>query len=603
MIFHNVVQGSDAWKALRRTTRNASEAPAMLGVSRYKSRSDLVAEKATGIEPEITPFMAERFAEGHRVEALARPMVEKILGESLTQFVATDDDGYLLASSDGATELCDIGMECKLWNDALAASVKDGIVPESHAPQLDQSIAVFGFEKMIFIVTNGTPEKTVWCWYETTPEKIARIMSGWKQFDADVAAYVPEVKEAKPILTAKPLERLPALMIEVTGRVTSSNLVEFKQCATAVIKSIKTELVTDQDFVDAIQTVKDLTEIEDNAKRAKQNALDQTASIAELHRALDEVIKMSGDVRKALNKKITEEKDSRKTELVNQAKYEFSIYVDALNKRIGGFMPAIAFDAAAVIKGLSSLDSMKKKIEAAIANAKVEASTTADKIEANISSLDVEGGQSWRFLFPDLSAVCNKAEDDFAAMLAARQATHRAAEETRLEAEREKIRAEEQAKAQREADEKAAAEKREADAKAAAEKAEQDRIDAEAIRKLDEDRRAAQTQAAADALAALPKIDQVTPSLDQVIHAVVPEQVASAISPAPTLKLGDITSRLGFTVTAEFLSSLGFEPATTEKNAKLYRSDHFPVICRFLIKHIEKVANEAGEPLRDKKAA
>ena len=48
MIIHEVKQGSPEWHALRANTRNASEAPAMMGVSPYKSRSALVREKATG---------------------------------------------------------------------------------------------------------------------------------------------------------------------------------------------------------------------------------------------------------------------------------------------------------------------------------------------------------------------------------------------------------------------------------------------------------------------------------------------------------------------------------------------------------------------------
>jgi predicted phage-related endonuclease len=70
MIIHEVKQGSPEWHALRANTRNASEAPAMMGVSPYKSRSALVREKATGITEEITPDMQRRFDLGHMTEAL-----------------------------------------------------------------------------------------------------------------------------------------------------------------------------------------------------------------------------------------------------------------------------------------------------------------------------------------------------------------------------------------------------------------------------------------------------------------------------------------------------------------------------------------------------
>ena len=55
----------------------------------------------------------------------------------------------------------------------------------------------------------------------------------------------------------------------------------------------------------------------------------------------------------------------------------------------------------------------------------------------------------------------------------------------------------------------------------------------------------------------------------------------------PTLKLGEINTRLGFTVTAEFLASLGFT-ATVERNARLFHESDWPAIKTALIAHIEK---------------
>ena len=449
-------QGTPEWHAHRATTRNASDAPAMMGVSPYKSRAALIREKATGIVPDVSPELQRRFDKGHATESAARLIVEEDKGITLYPLVATDDDGYLGASSDGCTlpPKGGMGFEHKLWNADLAESVRNGIVPETHAWQLDQQIAVFGFDYILFVVSDGTAENMDWCEYRTTPERIAALMAGWQQFDADVAAYQPSEDEAKTILVANPLDHLPALIVEVTGRVTHSNLVEFKDAANAVIGSIKTELVTDQDFVDATAAVKYLKDVEDNAKRAKQNALDQTTSIADLFRTLDEVIEMSGKVRRALDKKITDEKDRRKIELITSSKLELSNHAAALNARIHGLMPSVFCDFAAPLKGLKSLDSMKDKVSTALANAKIEANATADRIEANVATLTPDEGTNWRFLFPDLSAVCSKAPDDFAALLSSRIAAHQAAEEKRLEAEREKIRKEE---AQKLAEQQAAA--------------------------------------------------------------------------------------------------------------------------------------------------
>ncbi len=60
-------------------------------------------------------------------------------------------------------------------------------------------------------------------------------------------------------------------------------------------------------------------------------------------------------------------------------------------------------------------------------------------------------------------------------------------------------------------------------------------------------------------------------------------------SSAPMLKLGEISELLGFTVTAEFLHTLGFEPAAKERASKLYLQTDFIVLCDALAKHIKNV--------------
>src|ERR1700761_271760 len=100
----DVVQGSQEWRDARDLHYCASDAPAMMGVSKYESRTDFVRRKATGIKPEIDQATQARFDRGHATEEAARAIVEQdILGEDLFPVVATDDSGFLLASYDGLT--------------------------------------------------------------------------------------------------------------------------------------------------------------------------------------------------------------------------------------------------------------------------------------------------------------------------------------------------------------------------------------------------------------------------------------------------------------------------------------------------------------------
>ncbi|OEZ91516.1 hypothetical protein [Duganella phyllosphaerae] len=63
---------------------------------------------------------------------------------------------------------------------------------------------------------------------------------------------------------------------------------------------------------------------------------------------------------------------------------------------------------------------------------------------------------------------------------------------------------------------------------------------------------------------------------------------ASATTP-PALRLGQIGERLGISLTAEFLTSLGFAPAATDRAAKLYHDADFPRMCAALTRHIAAV--------------
>lgn len=571
MIELNVTQGSPEWKASRKKTRNASDYPSAQGLSQKFSRSDLVKEAATGIEREFSPYVEEKILpKGHRVEALARPIAEKIIGEELFPIVATSDDGYLGASSDGATMLMETGWECKQWNAGLAEAVAStGRVPETHVGQLDQQGEVFGFERILFMVTDGTEEKCVYCWHTPTAEAKAIIRPTWQQFDNDVAAYVPT--ESKPAAVAEVIEDLPALTVQLVGNVTASNLPAFQAAVLARIQAINTNLVTDNDFATADKMVKFLDDGEKRLDLVKSQALAQTSSIDELFRTIDSLKAEMRSKRLTLDKLVKAEKENRKAEIVTTANRELSAHIAALQGRIG-ILVNVAGNFADSIKGLKSLDSMRDKVSVALANAKIEANAIADRIEANRKTVDDMS------LFPDFAQVCTKTADDFAALLSMRVAQRKAAEERRLEAEREKIRAEEQAKAQREAAERAASEKREADAKAAAELAEQNRLAAEEIRRIEAESKAKEAEAALmDSTETTPAGTPLT-----VVH--------DSSNDGPTMNLGQINAALCFTVSADFLTSLGIQPVRQEKSAKLYDANRFPIICRLISDHVMRQA-------------
>jgi len=263
--------------------------------------------------------------------------------------------------------------------------------------------------------------------------------------------------------------QLPELHIELTGLVKASNFDAFKSQAIAVFKNINTDLQTDDDFADAEQTAKWCKGVEDKLKTAKEKALGQTASIDELFRTIDEISEQARQTRLTLEKSVKVQKENVKTAMVQGYTTRLIEYTHSLNKRLkGNYLSANTkiFDEA--IKGKKTIGGMKTACETLLASEKLSMNEVADLIEININSL-VGDGFDHRHLMPDIQTVATKEAEVFAGILKDRIDEER----IRKEAEVERIRAEERAKAERDAQEKASMEQahREAEKREQREKA------------------------------------------------------------------------------------------------------------------------------------
>ena len=79
MKIHELTQGSDEWAAFRLTHHGASEAAAMLGLSKKTTRSELLRIKHTGMPKEFSDWVQKNILDyGHEVEAMARPIIEDL---------------------------------------------------------------------------------------------------------------------------------------------------------------------------------------------------------------------------------------------------------------------------------------------------------------------------------------------------------------------------------------------------------------------------------------------------------------------------------------------------------------------------------------------
>lgn len=571
---HQVQQGTGAWLRLREGFPTASEAPAALGVSKYVTRSELLRRKHTGVQPEPDAATLGKFAAGHAAEAEARPLAEGIVGSDLfpTTMSATVDGLPLLASLDGQTLEGDVIWETKLWNEDLAAAVRANDLPAHYTVQMDQELLVSGAERCLFTCTDGTPERFVSCWYEADEGKFRELLAGWLQFNRDLAAYVvPQAAEPAP--AGKAPDTLPALRIEITGAVTASNLAEFKASALGAIRAVNRDLQTDQHFADAEKAVKWCADVEQRLAAAKDHALSQTATIDALFKTIDDISSEARRVRLDLDKLVTRRKGELKDAEVARARDALSMHVLAVNAEISPARLQHVAELGAAIKGLKTLDSVRAKLDDAVAAEKVRLDTRAREIRENLTHFRAAGA-GLGFLFSDLAALALRPADDFRTLVAARIEQHKAAE-ARKEAERQAAEAARIAAAeQRARDEAAAAERQrmEADARAA-EQARQDEQAREDARRraLDLERQAATVPA-------------------PIQMQIVPPSAPSQPEPA-TLNLGAICARLGFTVSAHFVGDvLGIQPAATDKRASLYTERQFGLICERIAAHVRTIA-------------
>ena len=543
-------QGSPEWLAHRRTTRNASDAPAMMGASPYVTRAQLLRRIATGIEAEIDDATQARFDKGHEVEPALRALAESLIDEDLYPITGVSDDGYLGASFDGVTLGEDLIFEAKQANASKIECIERGEVPHQDYFQLVHQFAVCeSATRCLYMVGDGTDAGTKWLFVERSQVEadIPKLLASWAQFDADVAAYVPE-PEAAPAPVGRAPGSLPALSIQVTGMVTASNLAEFKANAMAVLGGINRDLQTDEDFADAEKTVKWCKAVEERLEATKEQVLGQTADIDAVFRTMDEVSAETRRIRLELDKLVSREKENRKAEIVRRCRDAYFAHVDQLRAETNGvWLNLNDPDLAGAIKGKKSLSSMQDACDTVLAHAKIAANESAKHIRAALALLTEETAEH-KHLFPDYLSFIGKPLDDIRALVRGRIAEHKAAEEARLERERERIRAEESAR-------------------------------------LEAEQRARDAEAAKAAAAETPA---------PVAEPAKPAPVAAAPAPAAPVstarvKLGDINARLApLSITADGLASLGFQPVGKEGAAKLYAEADMPRICAALIQVIER---------------
>ena len=437
----NLIQGSAEWQEFRAEKFTASDASAMLGLSKYKKRDQLLEEKVTGITEDVTPAKQALFDKGHAAEAAARAWLEEETGEEMFPVTGYHDVITKLAASlDGIDMMGREIFEHKLWNKQLVNFiVTQQDLPDTHWPQVEHQLFVSGAECCRFVVSDGTDENFEMLIYESKPERRQRVIDGWAQFAKDLHDWKPT---SKSVVTGAPVAGLPAPVVELAGQVTTSNLPTFRQHVEAMLAGIKTELTSDQDFADADQIVKALKKGEEQLATAKEAALSRTADIEEVFRTMADLQEMLRQKRLQLEKLVKAEKVAVRERIIQERKERLSAHIHSIQPRIRACLksnlPAVDFEGA--IKGKKTINSLESAANDELARAKVAINSAAAVIGTNLESLDRQTAESGlavqvvHTLCADLPGIVTMPAAEFSEVIEARIRRHIEAERARAQA-------------------------------------------------------------------------------------------------------------------------------------------------------------------------
>jgi len=526
-IYDNLVQGSDEWHQVRAEHFTASECPAMMGASKYKSRPQLMKDKK-GFKEVISAQLQKRFDQGHETEEKARDLLEFETADSFEAAVASIEiDGLkLLASLDGLSDDGKTIFEHKLWNETLAENVRNNVLEPTYFWQLEQQLLVFGADQVLFVVSDGTSNKREIMYYLSIPELREKLIAGWKQFAIDLENF--ELKAKQEVVVAREQKSFPIIECRVEGSMVVSNLGKY----IPVIKELAQEqmsliLATDQDFVD-----KELFNKNVKAGRAmlKTKAVDigkQFESLDEFNGFVKEADTILQKLQSHGENQVKDSKKTKKLSIKNDAQAKLNEHLLKLSEGISGVqITQVIVDWELTIKGKRSFEKMEEAVDAELANAKIEANEIAQVIRKNLDSLSRLAGDH-KFLFSDHAMLLLKDNDDLVNLIKARISEHEQEEAERKAEEKSRIEAEAKEKAEREAQAKLDAER-------------------EQIRREEQAKAKAEAEAEQQAKAAIIEEESV---LSQCEQSALAEEIQEETSGADNLSMGEIMAESAPTLT------------------------------------------------------
>lgn len=181
------------------------------------------------------------------------------------------------------------------------------------------------------------------------------------------------------------------LSIVLSGVIEKSNFDEWKTELIEQIRSVNTELKTDDDFVAATKHVKQFKAAEKNLKEAKKSALEQAAEISKLFEAIDTVSEEARQARLKLDKQIKKRKKEIKSEYVAQGVDSIKAFIATQSEAYQSLPHSDYTDKEIFVDALSgkaSSKGMQKSITKTCESIKAAITKQAEGVEINVTKLD-----------------------------------------------------------------------------------------------------------------------------------------------------------------------------------------------------------------------
>jgi putative phage-type endonuclease len=410
-----VDQGSEECKKIRKSwTGGASEAPAALGVSKYKSRQEFIEERL-GFGKKVTEFQKSLFQKGHESEEKARNVLEIERMEDFAPAIfQLEIEGLVLgASLDGLSEDGKTIFEHKLYNKDLAANLKRGLIDPHYATQLDQQLLCSGAEEVLFITSDGTDQLREIFTYKTTPEKLRDLVDGWKQFEEDKKNYKfePKIEKVEPTKT----DQFPVIEYEIEGASIYGNFEQYKPAIEEISKHVF-ELIEKEDKTDL-----DFANLDHYAKAGEKERKALKSHLEEVKRVFEAYAKFEASINDcdsiiqkfsaAAKKSSKEAKEQIKDNIIVNANLEVRKYFRESVAKLSFTPTNQNYDLSQSGKGKKTIESFKESVSNDVAKIKIDIKQRVSLIQIFDSYRREKS--DYGFLFSDIQQLVDEHLNDF----------------------------------------------------------------------------------------------------------------------------------------------------------------------------------------------